>query len=416
MRGAALALVGLFGCHREGPTGAAIQDGGTAISDSSSMVDDGQSIVDTTVGSAPDVGTIDACGLAAVAPTAGRSWTACGAGCEYLTVPLPGFQAAGRGTVSAATVDGEMYARWSTGDGSRRLVEVVRVKDGSTIAAAEQKASLSNCAPAGQAVGAPLVIPFLHTELGLIWSRVDPKAWTLGGWGKWLAVPGPLATTFFAEAVGGSFRDNTVRAASASGSWTTLDTTPFPASLTVARGDAIFWPTVDGGGRAVLRGRTSETPGTETFLAVSGASIHALALGDDKLAWIEGRGPRAVEAIYLSVDLHWSKLPKRPADLLPAGSTPLPSKAGLVDLAIGSDYAATIGFDETGKDSALIVTRLSTKEVWRIPARPGSALVTALAVSATHLIAAEAEPTKTGSIARLLRLTLANLPDLAKGG
>lgn len=425
----------LVGCGR----GSAPQDATdtTRPPDSSKAIDTAQvpsdggddgSATDTSVPFDVGTGTWAAvsggepCGLFAAAASVSlpsRAWTSCGVGCTTAPAELPGFKSPLRGTTTATASSDDFYVRLTMGGEGRRIVQVFRVSDGVTFAAVEQRSALATCVTAGQAVGAALVVPFFDAKARLFVGRLDVATRTVASWSKWVAVPGPLASTFYAtNAFGGSFRDNTVRVVIGdSTTLNTIDTQPAIVPMTAAAGADVFWPALVGAGKYAVRGRRlGVSIATESY--VTGADdtvMHVVALSSDRLAWIAARGPRAFEGVYSSAALMWSPLPTKPADVASVTGPAMPAAAGLTDLVVGPDYAASIGYDETGKNSTLIVVRLSTKQVWRIPPRTGNEVVSILAISSSEILVGEKTAgTASDVVHRLVRLRLSNIDDLAK--
>lgn len=362
-----------------------------------------------------------------------RVWEGCGPGCEVASAFFPGDfpfeQRAGRPPLAGAWVHGDIYLRLnvSTKDGGT-IHQVVRLSDEETIAAIKIPAQ-TKYAVTGWADEVPLLIPITaRFEDQSLWyqaakvgrERAMPLAWH-GGW-----IPdmeGGLTGAFnWHHGWGMSFRDGSVRVVTdpTQPTMTTIDTALLPTYHISARGDLIAWAHWnDRDRRQVLRAYSKEA-GVQELVSEEGTRIQTVTLSDYYIIWVGVHGDEEIwHGRYEAAEMYWSPIAKKPEDIRVTKGPTLPANTGLLYPKSGGDYVAIDGCMATGPDGEgdceTLVVRLSTKQLWRIPNRPGGhASAGILAVSPDEIVLAEVDwplpdPAYRTLIQRIVRLKTAEL-------
>ena len=131
---------------------------------------------------------------------------------------------------------------------------------------------------------------------------------------------------------------------------------------------------------------------------------NAVRLSDDRLVWIGVTGVSSADGTFQTARFYWSPWAGSAQGLTPTAGPVIPAVAGLASLAVGGDYAAALGCDSSLVGDPVChvyVVRLSTRQLWTIPGRPGgNQFVQVLAASPTELVLAEIDSPVTKAVMR----------------
>jgi len=435
-RAAALAALvsvivgGTGACRRNKPPvtaagmgGAQAGSGGTSAgggqAGSSGAAGAGGGVMDTGAWKAVPGG--EPCGLAVADVSKlgvpARTWSSCGDGCSIASaLTLPSDAAAATRNASAAgTVGGEIYLRMTTGSPEYVLVVVTRLSDGKAIAAVKQTASFSSCAPVASQHAA-LAFPFiLPSGAGLLvgLARASDGAVT------WSPIQSnlPINIQVMSNDLGWAIQlsDGTVRVLMppTDAQLRTIDRGVLATGQGGAVLDRMVWSTaVSGVDAEVIKGYTPAAGVLQ--LAAQDTDDHIVALSDTAVAWIGTTGPRRHEGSYETAQLFWAPWPDPLGPLSTRTGPLLPATNELSSLKTWGDFAATIGCRNALDTCELLVVKLSTGKLWRIPRRPGAVFLDVMAISPGELLVDEIDYPSghVQEVQRLVRLDLTRLDAL----
>jgi len=326
----------------------------------------------------------------------------------------------GRTTTSAGLIAGTAYLRVVSGSPQYTLALVTRLSDGGTIAAVKQTMNFSACglvASQRAVLALPFMLPGQTALVGLVNPAAKAVSWSL-------TQPDlPLVTQVFANDLGWGmqFHDGSIRVLMPPKypALTTIDQGVAPTGQGAARLDRMIWssaePRTD---PEVVKGFTP-ADGVKA-LAAQATNDHTVALSDSSLVWIGTSGAQRHEGNYETAQLFWAAWPAPLGAAAAQAGPSLPAAYGLSSLATAGDYAATIGCAQGGAavDSCeLLVVRLSTGKLWRIPRRSGGAFIDVMAVTSDEIVLSEIDfPNGYAQvIQRFVRLSIAHLDEMASG-
>jgi hypothetical protein len=177
--------------------------------------------------------------------------------------------------------------------------------------------------------------------------------------------------------------------------------------------DRIVWSSALSGVDAeVIKGYTPAAGAMQ--LVAQDTDDHIVALSDTAVVWIGTTGPKRHEGTYETAQIFWAPWPDPLGPLSTRAGPTLPATNELTALKTWGDFAATIGCRGTLDTCELLVVRLSTGKVWRIPRRPGAVFLDVMAVSASEVLVDEIDYPSgyTQGIQRLVRLDVTRLDAL----
>jgi len=365
------------------------------------------------------------CGIAVADVTkpgapAARTWSSCGDGClvaSALTLPSDN-EGAGRNASAAATVGSEVFVRMETGNPTPyTLVVITRLSDGVPVAAVKQTASFSSCgimASQHAALAFPFLLPSPSSVLVGLASHGDGAV----TWSPVQSLPA-LNVQVMSNDLGWAIQldDGSVRALMPpTGAMTRLLDQGFvPTAQGGAVLDRMVWSSAYlGVDPEVIVGYTPAA-GVQQLVAQE-TDDHIVALSDTTVVWIGTTGLHRHDGLYETAQLFWALWPE-PAGPLSINAGPLlPATNGLSSLKTWGDFAATIGCPSALDTCELLVVKLSTGKLWRIPRRPGAVFLDVMAVSPTELLLDEIDYPGgyVQIIKRLVRLDLTRLDALER--
>jgi hypothetical protein len=287
----------------------------------------------------------------------------------------------------------------------RRLVHVVRIASGATLAMVEQRASLGSCVPLGLSAGAPLVVAFFDESRGVLAARVDHARGGLRWSGAWASTPAVPTSSFdTTRGLGATFDDGTVAVlADGKASWSVIDR-GHTSHRSDAEGDIVVWSRSGSAAGDVIRGSLGGGP--PSTIVDHDVDAHVVAASPEKVVWIGTRGPRAHVGEYEHAQIFFSR--RSAEGSLVAGPT-LPATSGLSDLVSKGEWAATAGCSSRSH-CELFVARLDRGTVARRAPSPGRVHRGVLAISETEVLLAESNVgTPPQRIEKLVRVKLASL-------
>jgi hypothetical protein len=315
---------------------------------------------------------------------------------------------------------GTAYLRVVSGSPQYTLALVTRLKDGAVTAAVKQTKAFGSCglvASQRAALALPFMLPGQVALVGLVNVAAKTVSWSPGQMNL------PLVTQVFANDAGWGmqFDDGTIRVLMPSKypTLTTIDRGQLPTGQGAALLDRMVWSSAETGTDAEIVKGFTPAAGVKA-LAAQSTNNHTVAVSDDKVVWIGTTGPQRHEGSYETAQLYWAAWPD-PLGAVAIQTGPLlPAAYGLSSLSTAGDYAATIGCAQGGPavDSCeLLVVQLSTKRLWRIPHRPGSAFLDVMAVMSDEILLSEIDFPNgyVQVVQRFVRLDLSHLNDLENG-
>ena len=351
-----------------------------------------------------------------------RAWSTCGTGCQVADAALPidevnaASSAASRGGITTA---GETYLQLGLETKAGTFVQqVLRLSDGATVAAMELP-SATGCFPPASTGDTPLMFNAVHLADGGVatgmFGRVRPGQSTL--WQNRPIVVSQQVTTFMSgDALGYGLYPEEV------GLLHGLDDTGFTylgaggtgALYAVSgRGAIVTWAKNTGSGGSLWA--WTAAAGEQHLYSAAGKVVSIVRMSDDKTVWTETTGPSAPDGAYDTSQLMWAASAGQASGFAPTAGPMLGAGVGLVSLAVGEDYAATIMCTAMAGPCSILVVQFSTSHVWTIHARPGgNAFVRVLSVSPTEIVASEVgNPKKPQeSFSRIVRLSTSQLDAL----
>ena len=338
-----------------------------------------------------------------------RIWSSCGVGCRVAPSGLPFQELTGshyQGP-SGGYVGSDIILLLPLESVTDYILRVERLSDGATLAAVLDRDAFKGtlCLQAGWG-SAPFLFSIVGPGGDIRFGRAPRQPGAPIVWhSQWLAnIPG-LSTEFFEFNMGYGV-----------GSASTpvlfkgpddLNGTDLVGSGHVAHGlgSQLVW----GGSTGSIRSYAADGGGIDLVPIASSRDVLKVRLSADRMVWISGarNGGAATDVRW-----HWSPRATDAASVVVHDGPSLPFIAdpGL-DLAVGGEWAGTVGSD--GTSIHFYVWHITTGETWVLPNRPGFQFKRILAVSPTEMVLGEeiAGPDN-GLMQNLVRVDLAALPML----
>lgn len=358
------------------------------------------------MGWVPMPGVVEPCPLflatkpEAIAPLA---WLDCGPGCRVLDHDAE-VHVFNRGSTAGNVFDGDVLLRFNESSPRGEVLRTVRLSDGRTLGALEQRGEQLHCIPTGMAKAARFLTtsarPAMpgHFYIGKVTTPAEAFRLAPVAVGKAVAVDDfewdeGLGYVFYGGAIR-LLRDGKLETiASEFTEWVDADR------------DLIVWGGSTGKpGEWALRGydRAHGTP--VTMATVPGVSLETVAISPQHVVAI-GLKDRTSSG-FSSARVYSGA---RPAGAVPvplSAGAELPGDAGLRELRTGGDFLATDFCDTQapgGTVCDLAVAQLSTGKVWRIPKPAGEFHAKILAVSSTDIVVGTARRNAPAGESALLR-------------
>lgn len=358
-----------------------------------------------------------------------RDWSSCGVGCEVASAQYPidldEQQATSRPALAGTSIDGTIYLRLNVGTAERGAIyEIVRLPENRTVAAIKlSHASPVHCGMSGFGYDAAMLFPLSRSTGGpnpdttyRHVARADGDG-VLSWQEHWQEAKSMARGVFpWEEAWGVMLEDGTLRALESlsATNLTILASGIGTTSRATARGDLVVAAYRNGAGRRVVGGY-SPANGWQDLISKEDGTIWDVALSDTHIVWIGTEGPESI--VTESAEMYWSPLATTADEIVISAGPSMPVLYAPTGLKAGGDYAAVIGVGAVENDRArndLLVVRLSTKQLWALPPRPGGNTPWGLlAVSQDEIVYAENDAPIAGaeyqSVKRLVRLKTAEL-------
>ena len=364
-------------------------------------------------------------------PPASRTWADCGAGCQaspaQAIAGLPPDVA--RRPTGAAFVGGAGFLRtYSLLPGANPNLWVLsRLSDGEVLGAVQFR-NWQKCFGYAMFAGSPDVAPVVEPDSGMRIARFTLDAPQPPGWSPWNHELPVYTTGFAASAFWGL---TTLAGDVAVGGWPAGTLAPVDTSSvtfsSAARDDVAVWTTRTGANKGVVKAYSPTTKNVWTLVDQAASDASRVALASSRIYWVGVTGPLSTSGSYESSMLWMSDFASGATIVAPTQVANLKAVAGLLDLHVSNDHAATIGCFP-GPDGGLgsgvaacpvLVVSASTGKQWRLPSRPGKVFHTVLSLSDQELLLGEAndpsDPTASQRIDTLVRLRLDALDALQNG-
>lgn len=361
-----------------------------------------------------------------------REWSSCGVGCEVASAQYPidldTRQVTSRPALAGTSIGGEVYLRLNVGAPGRGTIhEIVRLPENETIAAIKlRNAGSVRCGMTGYGYDAALLFPLgVSTGNGQseTWDArtawVDQRTATLIWDKQWLAVSSlPRGVIPWEEGWGMVLEDGTLRVVESpeATKMTILASGVSGSFHSAARGDLIVAAYRNGVGQRVIGGY-SRAKGWRELIANKDIAIRHVTMSDDYIVWVGLHGPPPAVGSVSGAEFYWSPIANTPEEIIVTKGPSIHAQDGLDQIKAGGDYAATMGCRLGEHDTLceLFVVRLSTKQLWVLPRRPGgNAYMQLLAVSQDEIVYGENDrpllgPAYNQLVQRLVRLKTAEL-------
>ena len=329
-----------------------------------------------------------------------RTWSSCGTGCQVADAwpaPLADKNALVVGS-GGAYLGGEAYLYLSN-DSQPQRVAVVRMSDGSTVAAARIDSMHYECVFSGYGSDAPLLFTAFQEDAGLFFGRASTEAGAPTQWqSQWVANRTPLLVSrfMFDEGHGIASNGGTVLwlPSTTATTFNVLDNSVSPVDSTSARGHLLVWNKNDNQHGWLMSYAADAGARSILLPEPSGTWINVVRVTDDRVVWLNVSGPQATQFTYSSARIDWMKYAAAPGPVATQAQAPgptIPAQTALSDLAAGDDYAAAIGCDANANQDLRIchvyVARLSSGKIWAVPQRPGgNSFRKVLAIGPTEIV------------------------------
>ena len=364
-------------------------------------------------------------------PPAFRTWTDCGTGCQA----APAQAIAGlptdvvRNPTGVAFLKSDPYVRtYSVLPGANPNLWVLsRLSDGAVFGAVQFR-NWQTCFGYAAFVDSADVAAIVEPSSGMRVARFALDSAKPPTWSPWNGVL-PIYTTGFAASTfwGLSTLAGTVAVADwLSGTLAPVDTGSVTFS-SAARSDVAVWTTQNGVSKGVVKAYSPTAKNVWTLVdqPVSNASV--VALSPARIYWVTVSGPGWTSGSYENSALWMSELPVGATTVAPTKVADLQAVAGILNLHVGGDHAATIacfpgpdgGLGSGVEACPVLVVSTSTGKLWKLPSRPGKIFHNVLSVSDQELLLGESnnpsDPAAAQRIDTLVRLKLDALDALQNG-
>lgn len=357
------------------------------------------------------------------------TWKGCGGGCEVADAVLPVSVSNSTSWTSsgATTVGNQIVTRLHIyAEQGVSLFLASRLADSATIYAVQDRHCIAGTPTNDGALGLPIFKPSGEWSVERVRAVRAPSADPAAKleWSSWIPTPA-LPTSFFAweDGWGATFQDGTVRAVTSADatSFTVLDTASTVYEV-ASRNHLVAWPGDDGTGRRQVKawglqnGLQVLWTTAQGLDAAASEYVNSVALSDQRLVWIVVNGPGYK---FTQARVLWSPFATLPSEVQVTEGPSIPAIGSLHELRTGGDYAAAHGCYETGPETgecSVFVVRFSTKQIWKIPPRPGGTYLNVMAVSDEYVLVGETNNPVVGddskTIRRLVRFQTSQLDAL----
>jgi hypothetical protein len=337
-----------------------------------------------------------------------RIWSTCGAGCRVAQAGLPFQELNGphQQGPSGGYVGSDIFLLLPLETGTARVLRVERLSDGATLAAVLDRGAFqdSSCLQAWSG-SAPFLFSIVGAGGAIRFGRAPRQPGAPILWhSQWLSNV-PAATELFDFDLGyGVGTDGTPVLFKSPDD---LNGTDLVGSGHVAHGlgSQLVW----GGTTGSIRSYAADGGGIDLVPIATSRDVHKLRLSAERMVWISAarNGDAATDARW-----HWSPRATEASSVVVHDGPSLPFIAdGGTDMAVGGDWAATIGSD--GTSIHFYVWHITTGETWELPNRPGFQFKRILSVSPTEMVLGETVAgSNAGLMHNLVRVDLASLPGL----
>jgi len=318
-----------------------------------------------------------------------RTWSSCGAGCLASPAATVGWSKGWAPIATATFRDGDVLLKTGSIEPTF-ATQLSRLSDGRTLGFIEQRRPMTECgALAAHNLDSADLVTFFSGK-----SATIGAVRLVGGTFVSSALrdaTGKIAGSQVAVGVDGwgiGTRNGLYLAPEASTtSWTRLDTAE-PVGVS-GRGGAIVWSSFAGADATLFASFDATTPTALLKTSPEGAPIFPV-LATERLAWVSVMGPERAGGIYTGARLSWSDGPLKKGVPVNALSAP-PIPFGFVgDPQLGPDHIALVACAKGSDLCPIVVTQISSKKQWLVPARASMRWRRVLTVTSKEIVAVDA--------------------------